>query len=114
MNASDDRTNQIENQLRNRYLERLAIRVKKIRSLLVERNWEELRAECGAIAGSTESFGLPTLRELAQQVEELIPPGRISRASALPDARAAVESLLTAMDVLLTNHQMERERELKS
>lgn len=107
-------TDQIEALLRERYLERMAVRVKKVRALLIDRNWEELRSECGAIATSSESFGLPTLRQLAQQVEESIPPGKISRASALPDARSAVESLLTAMDVLLTDHHLERERELKS
>lgn len=105
--------NDIEDRMRKRYLERLASRVKKIRLLLLERDWEELRQECHQIAQSSEGFGVPTLKELAVQGEESIPPGKVSRASALPDARASIESLLTAIDVLLTNESILRASEMQ-
>lgn len=101
----------IEMRMRKRYLERLASRVKKIRLLLLERDWEELRAECRQIAQSSEGFGVRALREIALHGEEAIPPGRVSRASALPDARAAVERLLTAIDVILTDEEIFRNTE---
>lgn len=104
---------QIETTLQKKYLERLNLRVRKIRLLLLERQWEELRAECHQIAHSSEGFGLPTLRTIALQAEEAIPPGRVSRASALPHARGAVENLITSIDVLLTNESVEKNLRLQ-
>ena len=56
---------EINERLRRRYLDRLGERVKKLRKLLVERNWEDLRVECGQLASSGDTFGFSTLTFLA-------------------------------------------------
>src|SRR5690349_8635670 len=67
-----DSPKEIEDRLRRRYLDRLSQRVKRLRKLLVERNWEELRAECGHLAASGDSFGFSNLTDLAIAAQESI------------------------------------------
>ncbi len=97
---------EVQARLKRRFLERLALRVRKIRSLLVERDWESLRRECKAVATTSDGFELPTLKELASQAEDAIPPGKVARASALPHARAAIENLIAAIEVLLADEAL--------
>ena len=46
---------------------------------------------------------MPTLKELATQAEESMPPGKVPSSSALPHARTAIENLIAAIEVLLAD-----------
>lgn len=95
---------EIEDRLRRRYLDRLNLRLREIRKLLVSRNWEELRSECEQLASSGETFGFKELTQLAIQAQRSIPPGRVSRAMAPSSAKKNLEQLIAAIDnVLLEN-----------
>jgi HPt (histidine-containing phosphotransfer) domain-containing protein len=103
-----DSPREIDDRLRRRYLDRLAHRVKKLRRLLVERNWEGLRADCCQLATSGETFGFQNLTELAQSAQHSIPSGRVSRAATPLHAREAAEVLIGAIDSILIEHAVYR------
>lgn len=95
---------EIEGRLRRGYLDRLGLRVKKLRKLLVERDWEKLRNECLALSLSGDSFGFREVATLADQVKHFIPPGRIPRAATPSRAKELAESLVTTIDSILVFH----------
>ena len=103
-----DSPREIDDRLRRRYLDRLSQRVKKLRKLLVERNWEDLRAECSQLASSGENFGFQTLTALAQNAQNSIPTGKISRASTPVRAKESTEALIAAIDSILIEYTVSR------
>ena len=99
---------EIQERLRKRYLDRLAQRVKKMRRLVAEKDWLELRGECIQLK-SSESFGYRLLTELASRAVVLIPERGFSRAAALPEAKASIEGVISAIDNVLTENDVHRE-----
>ena len=92
---------EIEGRLRRGYLNRLGFRVKKLRKLIIERNWEKLRDECGALSISGDSFGFQEVTSLAHQVQHSFPSGKIPRAATPSRAKEFAESLVTTIDFIL-------------
>lgn len=105
MNEIED-LKEIDERLRRRYMDRLEQKVKKLRKLLVERNWEDLRSECGHLASSGETFGFPGLTQLAVSVQRSIPQGKIPRAATPGLARESAEALISAVDEVLIEHNV--------
>jgi hypothetical protein len=103
-----DSPKEIDERLRRRYLDRLSQRVKRLRKLLVERNWEELRSECGQLAASGETFGFNSLTDLAFAAQESIPLGKVSRAATPLRAKETTENLIAAVDGILMEHTVFR------
>src|SRR4051812_2999402 len=99
-----DSLEEIEGRLRRGYLMRLSVRVKKLRKLIVEREWEKLRAECAAISSSGDSFGFQTVSSLADQVQRSIPSGKIPRAATPSGTKGFAETLVTAIDSILVEN----------
>jgi hypothetical protein len=99
---------EIDDRLRRRYLDRLCQRVKKLRKLLVERNWEELRTECGQLAVSGETFGFENITQLSVAVQATIPPGKVPRAATPLRAKETAETLITAIDSILIEYTVSR------
>jgi len=103
-----DSPKEIEARLRRRYLDRLGHRVKKLRKLLIERNWEDLRSECGQLANSGETFGFQNITSLALVAQESIPAGRVSRAATPAHAKESTEALIGAIDETLIEYSVSR------
>jgi HPt (histidine-containing phosphotransfer) domain-containing protein len=105
MNMNElDGPQEIDERLRRRYLDRLGNKVKKLRKLLVERNWENLRDECTQLASSGETFGFQGLTRLAMNAQNSIPQGRVSRAATPTLAKESTEALISAVDEILIEH----------
>jgi hypothetical protein len=92
---------EIEGRLRRGYLDRLGLRVKKLRKHIIERNWEQLRDECMALSISGDSFGFQDVASLAHKVLRAIPAGKIPRAATPSNAKVFAESLVTTIDSIL-------------
>lgn len=101
-------TQEIQNRLRKRFLDRLSMRMLRMRQGLVERNWPVLKAECRSISGSGKTFGFEQLSHLATEVDHLIPEGEISRAQGIPQAKKAVEHLIYMIDSILNENEISR------
>ncbi len=97
---------EIESRLRKRFLDRLSMRMLRMRRGLAERDWPVLRAECKSISGSGRTFGFEQLSSLASEAEHLIPRGEISKAQPIPQARKALEHLIFVIDALLEENQI--------
>ena len=95
---------EIHERIRKGYLDRLSRRVKRMRRLLAERDWSELRLECQHLGNSAGSFGFPELSEQALTVERAIPEGTVPNARMIPEAKRGAEVLFKTIDqVLLTD-----------
>lgn len=99
---------EIQHRLRKGYLERLAVRVKRMRKQLALREWQELKSECRQLRAAAEGFGFPAITELAMRCEAKIPDGEVSRARALPMAKEAAETLIAAIDDVLVADSVNR------
>ena len=97
----DGTPEEIQDRLKNRYVDRLSDRVRKMRKELAARNWSALKLECRQIGASGDSYGFPEMADLARKVDALIPEGEISRARMLTDARAQAELLIQNIDTFL-------------
>lgn len=97
---------EIQNRLKKRFLDRLASRIGRIRKELIERNWRELKAECRQIKSGGESFGFPELAHSALTAEITLPEDDQSPAVNAPEAKKAVEHLISAVDELLISHSI--------
>lgn len=94
---------EIQARVQRRYVDRLSQRVRRMRRMLLERNWMELRNEARQLREAGEGFGFAQLTELAAAAERTIPENGASRLRPLPEARQAVESLLIAIDLILAD-----------
>ena len=92
---------EIDQKLRKQYLGHLNQKIKKMRRLLVERNWELLRSECSQVASGGATYGFEKLSQLAWEAHHEIPPGKVSRACAPGRAKNKAEGLISAMDAIL-------------
>jgi HPt (histidine-containing phosphotransfer) domain-containing protein len=92
---------EIQARVRRRYIDRLSQRVKRMRRMLLERNWSELKIETRQLREAGESFGFAHLTALASTAEQVMPNNSASRLRPFPEAKQAVESLLIAIDLVL-------------
>jgi HPt (histidine-containing phosphotransfer) domain-containing protein len=92
---------EIQARVRRRYIDRLSQRVKRMRRMLLERNWSELRNETRQLREGGESFGFAQLTELASTAERAIPENGVSKLRPFPQARQAIENLMIAIDLVL-------------
>jgi hypothetical protein len=99
---------EIEDRLRRRYLDRLSQKVKVLRKNLMQRDWEALRTDLRQLVVSGDTFGFKRVTELAQIAALTIPSGRVTKASHLPEAKPAIEALVSAIDDLLIDHSIYR------
>jgi hypothetical protein len=95
---------EIDARLKRRYLDRLALRVKKMRKQLLDRDWDALRAECAHLGGTGKSFGLVAIAERAENAAREIPSAPVSKLLSLPQARNAVEHLILTIEIALSDN----------
>jgi hypothetical protein len=103
-NSPISQPSEIQDRLRKRFLERLALRIRKMRRDLAVRDWDSVRTECKQIRESGRKFGFDDLTLLAARAEQLIPRGGVSRAETIPDAKEAVLSLINKIDQILITY----------
>ncbi len=87
--------------LTHTYLQKLDLRVKKMRQLYALRRWSELRVEATQLRIACESFGFHQLMPKALAVEQALPEGHLSSALGMPQAKEAIETLLRTIDHIL-------------
>jgi hypothetical protein len=101
--SNTNNTKEIDARLRRRYLDRLALRVKKMRKQLLNRDWDALRVECAHLGGTGKSFGLHNIAEFAESATREIPPAPVSKLLSLPEARNAVEHLIMTIEIVISD-----------
>lgn len=99
---------EIDERLRRRYLDRLSQKIKRLRKLFAERNWEVLRNEYHQLASSGITFGFRNLTLLATAAMNAIPLGRVSRAATPLYAKETTETLIAFIDSILIENTVSR------
>lgn len=105
MSLQSQKHSEIHDRVQRGYIERLQLRVKKMRKLLVERSWNELRLECAHLKNTAAGFGLPDIAEMAGAIESTIPASGVGPATTLPETRKAAEILFITIDSLHLNRR---------
>jgi hypothetical protein len=108
---------EIQARVKRNYLERLALRVRKLRQMSSARNWEKLRIVCQQLTQSADEFGFPEISKCASEVLAALPnssvpiPYRDSRRATLdhPQVREALNQLYLMVDSILTLNDIPRE-----
>lgn len=103
-----NKNKEIDARLRRRYLDRLNQRMKRLRKLVIERNWDDLKSECSQLATSGETFGFDNLTHLAVATQDAFPKGKVSRAATPTEAKEMAETLISAIDAVLIEHSVLR------
>jgi HPt (histidine-containing phosphotransfer) domain-containing protein len=96
---------EVEKKCVRRFLDRLELRIKKIRILVLQRDWAHLRTEVLSLGPAAGQFGFETLSKRCQQLAESIPQGRVSRVAILLLAKQAAHLLLQEMDQILIDQK---------
>lgn len=105
MSLQSQKPNEIHDRVQRGYVERLQVRVRKMRKFLAERSWNELRLECAHMKNTAAGFGLPDISEMAAAVESTIPATGVGQATTLPETRKSAEILFVTIDSLLLNRR---------
>lgn len=92
---------EIQERVRQKFLERLETRLQVLRGLIVKRDWLHLEEESRHIAEGARKFGFKELSLQAHGLAQLIRAERPSRHSAPFEVRTAVEKFLNHVDRLL-------------
>ena len=96
---------EIHDRVRRGYLDRLGGRLRRMRRLLSDREWNALRIECANLRNTARSFGLPEVARLAAETEGFIPRDGVTRALPLPEACQAATDLFTEIELRVSRGQ---------
>lgn len=104
--AETIRRAEIHDHVRRRFLENLERRLKNLRKLYVDREWNTLRSEVQSLAGTAPQFGLGAVALSADRVLSFLPPGNLSSARTLPEASRELELLFSTIDTTLVSDKI--------
>ena len=96
---------EIQTRVRRGYLERLDLRLKKMRRFLSDREWNQLRIECMHLKNTAASFDFQEIARLALDTENSIPRDAHSSALHLPEARQKAETLFSEIEHAIARTQ---------
>ena len=91
----------IQSRIRTGFIRRLDERLRKMRRLAADRNWDDLRNECSHLRQTAVGFGFPQIMQLAARVESVLPESGPLRASSTVSVYKDIESLFLAVDQVL-------------
>ncbi len=87
--------------IKRKFRERLEPKSQRIRRLLSERRWVELRLELHLLKKSSVEFGFSEITKMSSQAEETIPREASSRAMTPRGTHEATTHLLNTIDTIL-------------
>ncbi len=92
---------EIQQRVQQGYIDRLALRLRKMRKLLIDRDWESLKLETHHLVESAENFGFDELAQEAKRTQSLLALKALSRSRIDPEAKVALENLFKVLDQFL-------------
>jgi HPt (histidine-containing phosphotransfer) domain-containing protein len=108
LEKSQPSLDEIQNRLQRRFLDRLALRIKKMRRLLMERDWPGIKAESLSLSRSSEQFGFAHLAQRCTQVAQSIPDGKIAKVATLDSSKKLTFHLVQEIDQILIENTVMR------
>lgn len=94
-------TEEIQKRVQNQYMERVGARLRRMRKLLMDRNWDTLKAEAHQLADGAQNFGYPELVDEVNRSLEVLNKQNLTRTTMDPEAKAALETLFKRLDRFL-------------
>lgn len=102
---------EINEQIRQGYLDRLHERARKMRRLNASRQWTELGNECRRLDNTAAQHGFPHLARVARVVARQIPESQSSRATPTRHMRQDFYQLISVIDEILLKEDFQRREE---
>lgn len=94
-------TEEIQKRVQNQYMERVGARLRRMRKLLMDRNWDTLKSEAHQLADGAQNFGYPELVDEVNRSLEVLNKQNLTRTTMDPEAKAALETLFKRLDRFL-------------
>ena len=97
---------EIQNRVKTGYIERLGLRLKKMRKQLMDRDWTGIKSEANHLAEGAQNFGYPDLAFEVTRALAILNNRNLSKTSIDSEAKKTVEELFQTLDRFLeqSNH----------
>jgi hypothetical protein len=92
---------EIHHRVRSSYIERLSLRLKKMRKQLMDRDWQGLTAEIEHLQEGAQNFGYPDLALQVSKAMTVLKSKPLSKTTINTDAKLAMENLFQNIDRFL-------------
>jgi HPt (histidine-containing phosphotransfer) domain-containing protein len=98
---------EIQKRVQHRYIERVSTRLKKMRKLLIDRDWNTLKAEATQLAEGAQNFGFTDLAGDVQKAIEVLNNTHLTRTAIDQEAKSTLETLFKKLDrFLVEEHKL--------
>lgn len=92
---------EIQKRIQHRYIDRVSARLKKMRKLLIDRDWNTLRNEANQLAEGAQNFGYTDLASDVQKAIEVLNKQNLTRTAMDQEAKQSLEALFKKLDRFL-------------
>ncbi len=96
-------TEEIQQRVKNQYIERVGSRLRKMRKLMMDRDWATLKNEAHQLAEGAQNFGYPNLATEVQSALQVLEKQTLSRTAIDQPTKLALESLFKRLDRFLVD-----------
>jgi hypothetical protein len=92
---------EIQQRVKTSYLESLAVRLRKMRKQLMNRDWDALKAEAGNLAEGATNFGYVQIASEVKTTLTVLNTRPLTRTAVDPEAKRSLENLFQSLDRFL-------------
>ena len=96
---------EIQNRVKSGYIERVSLRLKKMRKQLIDRDWTGLKTEASHLSEGANNFGFQEIVGEVDRVLTLLNKKTLSRTSIDTEVKTAMEQLFQKLDRFLVDEQ---------
>lgn len=94
-------TDEIQKRVQNRYIERVGNRLKKMRKLLIDRDWSTIKNETNQLLEGAQNFGYVELASEINKALEVLNKQHLTRTAMDQEAKQTLELLFKRLDRFL-------------
>lgn len=98
-------TDEIQKRVQNQYIGRVGSRLKKMRKLVLDRDWATLKSEANQLAEGAQNFGFKALASDVQKAIEVLNKSNLTRTAIDQEAKMTLEVLFKRLDRFLVEEQ---------
>jgi HPt (histidine-containing phosphotransfer) domain-containing protein len=96
-------TKEIQERVKSQYIERVGSRLRKMRKLMMDRDWATLKTEAHQLAEGAQNFGYSTLATEVTAALQVLESQSLTRTAIDQPTKVALESLFKRLDRFLVD-----------
>lgn len=92
---------EIQQRVQNRYIERVGTRLKKMRKLLIDRDWATIKLEVSQLLEGAQNFGFTEIASEVTKAIDVLNKQHLTRTAMDQEAKQTLEVLFKRLDRFL-------------